>query len=261
MHVSFPVALYSSGTACKAQLQTQIVAHTVTSVNLTEYIIILLLFGVFACAMRRVLRFGGIPAHDASTAAWCVRLINAARVEGTLHRIRTWNTDARALCKQFSKESGPQCSGSTADGPKDMKTYLEMSPHYFCALIQADLLHPTQLSLSLLLHLFSSAATKLGHIFFFLLLLRWSEQVTEQIFIELMPFWKDGRPHSCRPDFTTHGITHIWRWKHLSSLSLPHICHHVPFFFYSTGGASAFCFSSRYIFLKQFKGFSVDCLS
>lgn len=76
---------------CKAQLQTQTVAHTVTSVNLSEYIIILLLFGVFACVVKRVVHFGGIPAHDASTAtpAWSVRLIDAARVEGTLHHIRT----------------------------------------------------------------------------------------------------------------------------------------------------------------------------
>lgn len=160
-------------------MQTRIVVHTVTSVNLTEYIIVLLLFGVFACAMRRVVRFGGIPAHDASTAtpAWCVRLINA-RVEGMLHHIRTLNTDARALCKQFSKESRPQCSGSTADRPKDMKTYLEVSPHYFSTLIQADLLHSSSalrfrsllVFLALLLHLFSSEETKLGHIFLFLLL-------------------------------------------------------------------------------------------
>lgn len=91
MHVSFPIAFKSSCTACKTQLQMLIVAHTVTSVNLAEYIIVLLLFGVFACAMRRVVRFEGIPAHDASTAtpAWCVRLTNAARDEGTVHHVGT----------------------------------------------------------------------------------------------------------------------------------------------------------------------------
>lgn len=154
-----------------------------------------------------------------------------SHVEGTVHHIRTWNTDARALCKQFSKKSGPQCTGSTADGPKDMKTYLEMSPHYFCTLIQADLLH----SSSALTWFFSRCCS----ICFLRRKQNWVIssssysflQVTEQIFIELMPFWKDGGPRSCWPDFTTRGNKPIWRWKHLSSLSLPHICHHVLFFF------------------------------
>lgn len=217
--------------------------------------------------MRRVVRFGGIPAHDASTAtpAWCVRLINAAHVEGTVHHIRTWNTDARALCKQSSKESGPQCSGSTADGPKDTKTYLEMSPHYFSTLIQADLLH----SSSALTWFFSRCCS-------ICFLRRKQNWVISSSSYSSSVLWTGYRANIYWINAVLEGRrstqslarlyntleVHLYGDGNISLLSRcltsAVMC---LFFFYPAGGASAFCFSSRYIFLKQFKGFSVDCLS
>lgn len=106
-----------------------------TSVNQAEYIIKQLLFSAHAYATRRDVHLAGIPTHDTQTAtpAWCVWLINTARVEGTVLENRLGSLVQTFFIGEIASVFWLDQTVLViiADGPKDIEPCIEISPRYF----------------------------------------------------------------------------------------------------------------------------------